>query len=234
MRPAQAGVRLHGVWDSLLGSSASPISEYNYAVELEHKFPRSALPELTAHTTPGTWSLESRELAITYGYLHGKLEGSTNAETAPGLPDGYTKAAKAVAERQGALAGYRLADEIQKYLKCGKDVPLLPENTDVVVQTALPKRIGVTEAAKYYDEEMTVTGKVAQVIIRPTVAFLNLDQSGPNSPFTTVIFQDNLAGFGDLQRFKNQAVEISGTVTEYHGKPEIILESTNQIKVNEH
>jgi DNA/RNA endonuclease YhcR with UshA esterase domain len=34
-----------------------------------------------------------------------------------------------------------------------------------------------------------------------------------------------------LQKFKTRDVEISGTVVDYRGKPEIILESTNQIKV---
>ena len=124
-----------------------------------------------------------------------------------------------------------MADEVQKYLKCGKPVPPLPENTNAVVRNDLPKKIGAAEASKFYDEDMTVTGKVAQVSIRPTVAFLNLDQAGPTSPFTAVIFQDNLAAFGDLQKFKDRSVEISGTITEYHGKPEVILGSTNQIKV---
>ena len=73
----------------------------------------NSLPELTEYTTSKEWSLESRQLAIDTGYLHAELKGSTNADTAPSLPDGYTKQAKAVAERQGALAGYRLADQIQ-------------------------------------------------------------------------------------------------------------------------
>jgi hypothetical protein len=215
----------------LLDTSGSPRSHANYATEIDQKFSRASLPELAAHKTPESWSLESRELAIEKGYLHGQLQGSTNAEAAPSLPEGYTKAAKAVAERQGALAGYRLADEIQKYLKSGKVVPLLPEAPNVVARSDIPKKIGTADASKFYDEDMTVTGKVAQVSIRPTVAFLNLDQAGPNSPFTAIIFQDNLVAFGDLQKFKDRQVEISGTITEYHGKPEIILESTNQVKV---
>jgi len=32
------------------------------------------------------------------------------------LPDGYTRNIKVVAERQAALAGYRLADEVRKYV----------------------------------------------------------------------------------------------------------------------
>jgi hypothetical protein len=61
--------------------------------------------------------LESREIAVEKAYLHGELKGGTSRETAQDLPEGYTKAAKAVAEKQAALAGYRLADETQKLLK---------------------------------------------------------------------------------------------------------------------
>jgi len=45
------------------------------------------------------------------------LKGSTMAENAPPLPERDTKAAKAVAERQAALAGYRLADKLQHVLR---------------------------------------------------------------------------------------------------------------------
>jgi hypothetical protein len=117
------------------------------------------------------------------------------------------------------------------YLKCGGPVPPLPKNTNNVVQRVLPEKIGTSEASRYYDEEMVVTGKVVQVTVRPNVAILNLDQASPDSPFTAVIFQENVSQFGDLQKLKNQLVEINGTITEYRGKPEIILESPNQIKV---
>ena len=76
------------------------------------------MPELTEHTTPKEWSLESRELAVEKAYLHGDLKGSTEADTAPALPADYTKNAKIVAVKQAALAGYRLSDEIGKWVKC--------------------------------------------------------------------------------------------------------------------
>ena len=233
VRPAQSGVRLHGIWDGLLGSSSNPRTQWNYAIQIEAKYPETSLPQLTAHPTPKEWSLESRELAIEKGYLRGELKGSTNAESAPALPNGYTKSAKAVAERQAALAGYRLADEIQKYLKCGHVVAPLPENTNAASQTVLPKKIGTAEASKYYDETMMVTGKVVQVTVRPNVVMLNFDQPFPNSPFTAVIFEDNVSQFGDLQKLQSKNVEISGDITEYHGKPEIILESPDQVKVTD-
>jgi hypothetical protein len=52
VKPGQRGIRLHGIWDGLLGSSVNPRTQWNYAIELGAQFPRAALPELTAHTTP--------------------------------------------------------------------------------------------------------------------------------------------------------------------------------------
>ena len=69
--------------------------------------------------------------------------------------------------------------------------------------------------------------------MRPNVVHLSLDKPYPSTPFTAVIFAENVSQFGDLQKLKDQGLEISGTVTDYHNMPEIILGSTNQIKVAE-
>ena len=112
--PGVKGIRLHSFWDGLLGTSINSISQVNYAIEIISANPRTSLPELAKDKTPKEWSLESRTLAIEKVYLNGELKGSTRPETAPKLPAGYTKTAKAVAEKQAALAGHRLCDEIQK------------------------------------------------------------------------------------------------------------------------
>ena len=225
------GVRLHGIWDGLLGTLPNPQEQWKYAVKIDAEYPRRALPELKKYTTPKAWSLESRDLAIEKAYLHGRLKGSTSPDSAPSLPLGYLQAAKAVAQRQAALAGDRLADEITEYLKLGRVVPLLPPNTNTVVENFTPKIIGTAQASDYSDEDMIVTGRVVEVSVRSSIALLNLDKPYPDSPFTAVIFQENFERFGDVQRFKNQNVQISGDITEYHGKPEMILESPGQIKV---
>jgi DNA/RNA endonuclease YhcR with UshA esterase domain len=95
------------------------------------------------------------------------------------------------------------------------------------------KKIGTAEAAKHYDESLTITGKVAQVTIRPRVIFLNLDQTFPDAPFTAVIFSGHTNAFGDLPKLKGRDVELTGTVTNYQGKPEIVLTNAAQLKVVE-
>ena len=80
---------------------------------------------------------------------------------------------------------------------------------------------------------MVVTGKVAQVTVRPTIVFLNFDKAFPNSPFTAVVFPRATNQFGDLYKLKGRDVEISGKITKYRNKPEIVLDSTNQLVVVE-
>lgn len=118
VKPGVKGIKLHSFWDGLLGTSIYSSTQINYATKLISENPRTSLLELKKDKTPKEWSLESRTLAIEKAYLRGELKGSTRPETAPALPKDYTKEAKAVAEKQGALAGYRLSDEIQKYVHC--------------------------------------------------------------------------------------------------------------------
>jgi hypothetical protein len=117
IKPATKGIPLHSFWDGLLGTSGKPQSHLDYAIMIEHEHPRKSLKELKKARTPKDWSLESREIAVEKAYLRGALKGGTDRDTAMELPEGYTKAAKVVAEKQAALAGYRLADEIQKWVK---------------------------------------------------------------------------------------------------------------------
>ena len=92
-------------------------------------------------------------------------------------------------------------------------------------------KISTLEATNFYGKEMIVTGKVAQVSIRPGIVFLNLDKPYPNSPFALVIFPAATNQFGNIKALKGASVEIHGKVTDFHGKPEIVLEKSNQLTV---
>jgi DNA/RNA endonuclease YhcR with UshA esterase domain len=94
-----------------------------------------------------------------------------------------------------------------------------------------PLKIGALEATNFYGQEMIVTGKVAQVTIRPSVTFLNLDLPHPDSPFTVVIFHGHSSFYGDANVLKGKSIEIKGKIKNYHDKPEIALDSTNQLTV---
>jgi len=99
--------------------------------------------------------------------------------------------------------------------------------------TAPPKRISAAEAEKHYQETVIVTGKVAQVSIRPKLVYINLDKKYPESPMYCVIFARATNQFGDLKKLEGKQVEITGKIEEYQDKAQIILNSTNQLKVIE-
>ena len=96
---------------------------------------------------------------------------------------------------------------------------------------AAPLKIGTADAASHYDQEMTVTGKVAQVTIRPTVTFLNVDKAFPDSPFSVVIFHGRSSFYADANAVKGKSIEITGKIKNYQNKPEIVLDDMNQLTV---
>ena len=94
-----------------------------------------------------------------------------------------------------------------------------------------PMKIGALDASKFYGREMIVTGRVAQVSIRPGIIFLNMDKPYPKSPFTLVIFPAATNQFGNLKAFKGKVVEAQGKIINYHNRPEMVLEKANQLRV---
>jgi DNA/RNA endonuclease YhcR with UshA esterase domain len=111
---------------------------------------------------------------------------------------------------------------------------LAAQETNVVTPATggfAPLKISAAAATNYYDKEMIVTGKVAQVTIRPTVTFLNLDKSYPHSPFTVAIIHGHSEFFGNANALKGKSIEIRGKIKNYKNKPEVMLDSTNQLAV---
>ena len=94
-----------------------------------------------------------------------------------------------------------------------------------------PLKIGAGEAAKYYDKEMIVTGNVAEVSIRSKVVLVNLDKAYPNSPFTIVVFAKATNEFGNINALYGKNVEAKGIIKNFKDKPEIVLDSSNQLTI---
>jgi hypothetical protein len=59
VKPASRSIKLHSLWDGLLGTSAKAQPQINYASQIQHEHPRR-LKELKSNTTPRQWSLEGR------------------------------------------------------------------------------------------------------------------------------------------------------------------------------
>jgi micrococcal nuclease len=91
------------------------------------------------------------------------------------------------------------------------------------------------EAGKYLGRELIVEGRVADTYhdLKSNTVFLNFEKPYPNQCFTGVIFSSDLYKFVQSPEdyYLNKTVRIMGEVKEYQGRPEIILETPNQIEI---
>jgi len=105
--------------------------------------------------------------------------------------------------------------------------------TNAPTKSAEPVNITAAEAKKHVGEQAIVSGTVAEVNKAAALVRLNFEKPYPDSVFTAVIFSRNTNSFPDVDKLKGKKVEVSGKVADYRGRPEIIVNSTNQIKVVE-
>src|SRR5213079_863919 len=102
------GIPLHKMWDDALGTSKGFHEKQvrgllNEATRLHSMLIRKGIETADA----SVWAKEGWGLAVEYVYLRGDLTYSKSAESAPLVPEGYTKNLKLVAESRVAVAGLR-------------------------------------------------------------------------------------------------------------------------------
>lgn len=93
------------------------------------------------------------------------------------------------------------------------------------------KEITTKEVNDYINKTVTVKGYVAEVVLRPKVNYLNFDKKYPDNTFTAVIFPDDMYKFEDLMKYQNKNVKVTGRISLYKGKPQIVINSTSQLKI---
>ncbi len=98
-------------------------------------------------------------------------------------------------------------------------------------QTNAPVRIPASAAKQHLNADAIVFGKVAEVNKAERLIRLNFDKPFPNQTFTAVIFANKTNLFPEIDQLKDKTVEIAGKIADYRGRPEIILTSTNQVKL---
>jgi micrococcal nuclease len=88
------------------------------------------------------------------------------------------------------------------------------------------------DAANHYGKYKTVEGTIVSGKCLPKVCFLNFDRDYKTT-LTLVIFVSDLSKFppNPDQFYRNKKVQVTGTIKEYKGKPEIILKGPDQINI---
>ncbi len=103
---------LHKLWDGLIISSDKFQSVRNRATKLRNRagLKREDFAQQLKVKPFNDWALEAYSVAEEHAYRKGSLKGSNNEDDGVVLPADYRKKAKAVAEKQIVLSGYRLSD----------------------------------------------------------------------------------------------------------------------------
>jgi hypothetical protein len=87
------------------------------------------------------------------------------------------------------------------------------------------------EANRNVGDSLNVRGFVADVYESPKVIYLNFGSKFPKNDFTCTIFAGSLENFSDIRTFLGKRVEVTGRITIYKSKPQMILWSQSQIKI---
>jgi len=92
--------------------------------------------------------------------------------------------------------------------------------------------IADTDAGAHVGQTVTVEGLVAVVYKSPKGGYiLDFENAYPNEVFIGVVFASSAAKFGDLTSYRGKRVQITGQVRLDQGKPEIILNSPEQLRL---
>ena len=98
--------------------------------------------------------------------------------------------------------------------------------------TAETPNYTAAEAVKHVGEVATVTDRVDGVHqAGKGNIFLNMGGKYPNQAFTAWIPSANAAQFSNPQQYEGKTVAVSGKITLYRGKPEIIVANVSQVLI---
>ena len=118
VEPGTSVISLHQFWDDLILGSQNfqTVKNRGTALRARPEFAKGKLNELEEASFE-KWAAESFQLAKEAVYRNGKLRGSASRNDAPVLPADYPKTVQPLAERRLVLAGYRIAQVLEKNLK---------------------------------------------------------------------------------------------------------------------
>ncbi|HEY1872075.1 MAG TPA: hypothetical protein VGG71_13520, partial [Chitinophagaceae bacterium] len=101
----------------------------------------------------------------------------------------------------------------------------------------ISQKINATEVRNYIGKQITVCDLVVNVKhatnINRKPTFLDYGAKYPNEIFTVLIWDDDLPKFSySLKSLEGKNICVTGTITLYKDRPEIIVHDPSQIKAN--
>jgi DNA/RNA endonuclease YhcR with UshA esterase domain len=99
-----------------------------------------------------------------------------------------------------------------------------------VAQTQV-QPIAPADAKAHVGQTVTVEGAVGNVAtFRSGMTFIDIGGRYPDNALVAVIFTDDASKFPNMRALGGKTVDVTGPVSLYKGKPEIILKTADQMK----
>lgn len=144
------------------------------------------------------------------------------------LSEDYLQKNKIVVKKQLLKAAVRLAFVLNKIFYSPA-----PEIDFGKITSGYKNGIDVKDVDDYIGKKVTVCTRVYSVRTTATITQISVGDDYPNNPLTIIVFGRNYPKFdmalNDLYLDKNICVE--GIITEYKGKPQIVIEEPEDIKI---
>ena len=91
--------------------------------------------------------------------------------------------------------------------------------------------IAPADAKAHVGQTVTIEGPVGNVYTaRSGMTFIDIGGRYPDNAFAAVIFSDDSGKFPNVKALDGKVVDVTGAVSLYRGKPEIVLKSADQVK----
>jgi len=89
--------------------------------------------------------------------------------------------------------------------------------------------ISYNDATSHIGQSVKVKGKIVSTSYRDGTDFLDFCADYTHCPLALVVLHGNVSKFGDISKYSGNDVIVTGTVSSYQGRAEIILTDSSQI-----
>lgn len=142
------------------------------------------------------------------------------------LDEKYLQTNKIVVQKQLLKAGIRLALVLNKLFY--SPAPIIDFSA---ITTTYKNGIDVKDAENFLGKKVTVCSRVFSIRSTPAITQISIGGKFPGNPLTVIIFGKNYSRFSQplIDLYSNKNICVKGTITEYKGKPQIVVDDPDNI-----
>ena len=104
-------------------------------------------------------------------------------------------------------------------------------SASTIATTSAPVSISYADANSYIGKNATVSGAPVRVYTSAKgTVFFDYCVDYKNCPFSVTIFADDAKNFPDLAGYQGKTISVTGVISSYQGKAEMVVSDPSQIK----